>query len=35
MSPACSRVFTVREGRILAVRVYLDTDHARRVLFPA
>lgn len=30
----CSGVFTVRDGRILAVREYLDTDHARRVLFP-
>ena len=30
----CSAVFTVRDGAIVAVREYLDTDHARRVLFP-
>jgi ketosteroid isomerase-like protein len=30
----CSGVFTVRDGRILAVHEYLDTDHARKVLFP-
>ncbi len=29
----CGGVFTVRDGRIVAVREYLDTDHARRVLF--
>jgi len=29
----CSGVFTVRDGRITSVREYLDTDHARRVLF--
>ncbi|MEV4261604.1 nuclear transport factor 2 family protein [Kribbella sp. NPDC049584] len=30
----CGAVFTVRDGAIVAVREYLDTDHARRVLFP-
>ena len=30
----CGAVFTVRDGLIVAVREYLDTDHARRVLFP-
>ncbi|MEV5963617.1 nuclear transport factor 2 family protein [Kribbella sp. NPDC051952] len=30
----CGAVFTVRDGVIVAVREYLDTDHARRVLFP-
>ncbi|WP_206685927.1 nuclear transport factor 2 family protein [Kribbella qitaiheensis] len=29
----CGGVFTVRDGLIVAVREYLDTDHARRVLF--
>lgn len=29
----CGGVFTVRGGVIVAVREYLDTDHARRVLF--
>jgi NADPH:quinone reductase-like Zn-dependent oxidoreductase/ketosteroid isomerase-like protein len=29
----CGAVFTVRDGAIVAVREYLDTDHARRVLF--
>lgn len=29
----CAGVFTVRDGEIVAVREYLDTDHARRVLF--
>ncbi|TCM38953.1 nuclear transport factor 2 family protein [Kribbella sp. VKM Ac-2568] len=29
----CSGVFTVRDGQIIAVREYTDTDHARRVLF--
>jgi ketosteroid isomerase-like protein len=29
----CGGVFTVHDGRIVAVREYLDTDHARRVLF--
>ncbi|RZT27070.1 NADPH:quinone reductase-like Zn-dependent oxidoreductase [Kribbella sp. VKM Ac-2569] len=29
----CGGVFTVRDGVIVAVREYLDTDHARRVLF--
>jgi ketosteroid isomerase-like protein len=29
----CAGVFTVRDGLIVAVREYLDTDHARRVLF--
>ncbi|TDW23710.1 nuclear transport factor 2 family protein [Kribbella kalugense] len=29
----CGAVFTVRDGLIVAVREYLDTDHARRVLF--
>ena len=31
----CIAVFTVHDGRITAVREYFDTDHARRVLFPA
>jgi ketosteroid isomerase-like protein len=26
-------VFTIREGRIRAVREYFDTDHVRRVLY--
>ncbi|MDX6279520.1 MAG: uncharacterized protein QOH03_591 [Kribbellaceae bacterium] len=30
----CGAVFTVRDGQIVAVREYLDTDHARQVLFP-
>ncbi|WP_328321955.1 nuclear transport factor 2 family protein [Kribbella sp. NBC_00382] len=30
----CGGVFTVRDGVIVAVREYLDTDHARQVLFP-
>jgi ketosteroid isomerase-like protein len=30
----CGAVFTVRDGVIVAVREYTDTDHARRVLFP-
>jgi len=30
----CGAVFTVRDGAIVAVREFLDTDHARRVLFP-
>jgi NADPH:quinone reductase-like Zn-dependent oxidoreductase/ketosteroid isomerase-like protein len=30
----CGAVFTVRDGLIVAVREYTDTDHARRVLFP-
>jgi ketosteroid isomerase-like protein len=30
----CGAVFTVRAGRIAAVREYADTDHTRRVLFP-
>ncbi|MER7245169.1 nuclear transport factor 2 family protein [Kribbella sp. NPDC000426] len=34
-SNKCAGVFTVRDGLIVAVREYLDTDHARRVLFPA
>jgi uncharacterized protein len=29
----CGGVFTVHDGLIVAVREYLDTDHARRVLF--
>lgn len=29
----CIAIFTVRDGRITAVREYFDTDHARRVLF--
>ncbi|HEY3563297.1 MAG TPA: nuclear transport factor 2 family protein [Kribbella sp.] len=29
----CGGVFTVRDGAIVAVREFLDTDHARRVLF--
>lgn len=29
----CGGVFTVRDGVIVGVREYLDTDHARRVLF--
>jgi len=29
----CGAVFTVRDGLIVGVREYLDTDHARRVLF--
>jgi NADPH:quinone reductase-like Zn-dependent oxidoreductase/ketosteroid isomerase-like protein len=33
-SNKCAGVFTVRDGLIVAVREYLDTDHARRVLFP-
>jgi ketosteroid isomerase-like protein len=33
-SNKCAGVFTVRGGLIVAVREYLDTDHARRVLFP-
>lgn len=31
----CIAIFTVRDGKITAVREYFDTDHARRVLFPA
>ncbi|MFI9269749.1 nuclear transport factor 2 family protein [Kitasatospora sp. NPDC052896] len=31
----CLGVFTVREGRIVAVREYLDTLHAARTLFAA
>jgi NADPH:quinone reductase-like Zn-dependent oxidoreductase/ketosteroid isomerase-like protein len=31
----CGGVFTVRDGVIVEVREYLDTDHARRTLFPA
>lgn len=30
----CAAVFIVRDGVIVAVREYTDTDHARRVLFP-
>ena len=29
----CIGVFTVREGRIAAVREYMDTDYARRTAF--
>ncbi len=29
----CAGVFTVREGRIAAVREYTDTDHVARTLF--
>ena len=29
----CGGVFTVRDGAIASVREFLDTDHARRVLF--
>ncbi|MGO4457817.1 nuclear transport factor 2 family protein [Streptomyces sp. M-16] len=31
----CAGVFTVRDGRIAAVREYADTRHAADVLFPA
>ncbi|WP_165845541.1 nuclear transport factor 2 family protein [Streptacidiphilus pinicola] len=31
----CIGVFTVRDGRIVSVREYLDTEHARHVLFSA
>jgi uncharacterized protein (TIGR02246 family) len=34
-SNRCLGVFTVREGRIAAVREYADTQHIARVLFPA
>jgi NADPH:quinone reductase-like Zn-dependent oxidoreductase/ketosteroid isomerase-like protein len=30
----CGAVFVVRDGLIVAVREYTDTDHARRMLFP-
>ena len=29
----CIGVFTVRDGRIAAVREYMDTDYARRTAF--
>lgn len=31
----CAGFFIVKDGLISAVREYFDTDHARRVLFPA
>ncbi|MCP2335437.1 nuclear transport factor 2 family protein [Actinomadura rupiterrae] len=31
----CLGVYTVRDGKIAAVREYCDTAHAARVLFPA
>ncbi|WP_329565680.1 nuclear transport factor 2 family protein [Kitasatospora sp. NBC_01266] len=31
----CLGVFTVRDGRIAAVREYTDTQHVAKVLFPA
>ncbi|QMU67144.1 nuclear transport factor 2 family protein [Streptacidiphilus sp. P02-A3a] len=32
---SCIAIFTVHDDRITSVREYFDTDHARRVLFPA
>jgi uncharacterized protein len=31
----CAGAFTVRDGKISAVREYMDTDYAHRVAFAA